>query len=121
MHHIHFLFGFSGLLFSLINLSVMHRMLLIVNIIVGILNLLVYNIHWTYFFVVKRPFFLREDLQADLVTTETTILVFKTENKQVISETVNLHSGFVGVLTRNIESTLEEFALSDPQNHFLET
>lgn len=69
----------------------------------------------------KGPIFLREDLQADLVATQATILVFKAQDKQVISETINLDSGFVGVVTSDIESPLEEFALSDTQNHFLET
>ena len=121
MHHIHFLFRLSRLFLCLINISVMHRVLLIVHIIVGILDLLIDNIHRSGFLVMKGPIFLREDLQADLVATQTTILVFKAQDKQVISETINLHSGFVGVVTSDIESPLEEFALSDTQNHFLET
>jgi hypothetical protein len=121
MHHIHFLFGFPRLLLCLIDLSVMNRMLLVINIIVSLLDFLVHNIHGSALLVMKRPVLLREDLQADLIPAETTILIFKTEDKQVIGETVNLHGGFVRVLSRDIQSTLEEFALSDTQYHFLET
>jgi hypothetical protein len=99
----------------------MNRMLLVINIIVGLLNFLIHNIHGSALLVMKRPVLLREDLQADLIPAETTILIFETEDKQVIRETVNLHSGFVGVLSRDIQSALEEFALSDTQYHFLET
>lgn len=121
MHHIHFLFGFPGLLLCLINLSVMNRMLLVINIIVSLLDFLVDNIHGSAFLVMKGPVFLRENLQADLIPTETSILIFKTQDKQVVCETVNLHGGFVRVLSRDIQSALEEFALSDTQYHFLET
>ena len=69
----------------------------------------------------KGPVLLREDLQADLIPTETTILIFKTEDKQVVCETVNLHGSFIRVFSRDIQSTLEEFALSDTQYHFLKT
>jgi hypothetical protein len=69
----------------------------------------------------KGPVFLREDLQTDLVATQTAILVFKPQDEQVIGESVNLDGGFVGVLTRDIESALEEFALSDTHYHFLKT
>jgi hypothetical protein len=121
MHHIHLLFGLPGLLLSLVNLSVMHWVLLIVHIVIRVLDLLVHNVHRSDFLVMKGPVFLRQDLEAHLVTTQTSILVFETQNKQVIRETVNLHSGFVGILTGDIESALEEFAFSDSQDHFLET
>jgi hypothetical protein len=121
MHHIHFLFGFPSLLLCLIDLSVMNRMLLVINIIVRLLDFLVHNIHGSALLIMKGPVLLREDLQADLIPAKTTILIFKTEDKQVIRETVNLHGGFVRVLSRDIQSALEEFALSDTQYHFLET